>query len=304
MTATPAQIATIFAANPVRGVLGGDRWHVDSAARDIATIHHLTTGDFAFSLEGATDFNGPGFCAQIIVLRAGKLSVDQAGQSRILSAGDIFVACAWQPMSLEGSGSLDALIIAVPAWWAMQHFLDGLAVLPGLYVPGDYFAAPTIADLGQTLFALPDGDEASASQGLTMIADLMRTALGACADEGKAQTRWQGRMGAILEFIIHNLETPGLSAQDAAVSLKCSVRTIYKTCAAYGTSFNAFLNEIRLVTAQYRLMRTNDRISHIAYGVGFSSLSHFSHLFRDRFGVSARTMRQNGLARLTQRDAQ
>lgn len=301
MTTTTAQIAQIFAANPVRGVLGGDGWHVESATRDIATIHHLTSDAFSFSLEGATEFNGPGFCAQIIVLRAGELRVDQTGQSRTLSAGDIFVACAWQPMSLEGSGNLDALIIALPAWWSLQRFLDGLAIMPGLYVPGDYFAAPTIANLGQTLFELSNDDEASASQGLTMIADLMRTALGACVDEGKAQTRWQGRMGAILEFIIHNLDTPGLSAQDAAVSLKCSVRTIYKTCAAYGTSFNAYLNEIRLVTAQYRLVRTNDRISHIAYAVGFSSLSHFSHLFRDRFGVSARTMRQD---RLLQRGPQ
>lgn len=304
MTATPAQIASIFAANPVRGVRGGDGWHVESAIRDIATIHHLATGPFAFSLEGVTEFYGPGFCAQVILLRSGELSIGQAGHSRTLSAGDIFVACAWQPMSLEGSADLDALIIALPAWWAMQRFLDGLAILPGLYVGKDYFAAPIIAGLAETLFELPDGDEAGAFQGLTMVADLMRTALGACVDKGKPQTRWHGRMGAILEFIIRNLDTPGLSAQEAAVNLKCSVRTVYKTCASFDTSFNAFLNEIRLVTAQYRLMRTNDRISQIAYGVGFSSLSHFSHLFRDRFGVSAMTMRQDGCARLSHRKPQ
>jgi len=201
-------------------------------------------------------------------------------------------------MTLEGSDNLDALIIALPAVWAMQRFLDGFLILPDLYVSKDYFAAPIIADLARILFDPTTDDDAVASQGLTMIADLMRTALAACVDAEKSQPRWQGRMGAILEFIIRNLDTPGLSAQDAATSLKCSVRTIYKSCAAYGTSFNAFLNEIRLVTAQYQLMRTNDQVSQIAYGVGFSSLSHFSHLFRARFGVAAKTMRQDRGARV------
>lgn len=297
MAAALAQIASIFAANPVRGLRGGDGWHVDSVLRDIANIHHLTSGAIAFSLEGAAASDGPGFCAHIIFVLSGELSIGQAGHSRTLSAGDIFVACAWHPMNLESAGNLDALIIVLPAWWALQRFLDGFLILPDLYVDKDYFAAPIIADLARTLFDLTSGDETVASQGLTMISDLMRTALAACVDKKKTQPRWQGRMGDILEFIIHNLDTPGLSAQDAATNLKCSVRTIYKSCAAYGTSFSAFLYEIRLVTAQYQLMRTNDRISQIAYGAGFSSLSHFSHQFRARFGVTAKAMRQDSSAR-------
>lgn len=125
-----------------------------------------------------------------------------------------------------------------------------------------------------------------------MIADLMRTALAACLDVGSVMPRAKGRMGEILWFIVQNLDKPGLSAQDAAASLRCSVRTIYKTCAAYGTSFSAQVTEIRLVTAQYQLLRTDERVSHIAYGVGFASLSHFSRLFRARFGVPAKMMRQ------------
>ncbi|MEP7350314.1 MAG: AraC family transcriptional regulator [Sphingorhabdus sp.] len=298
MAATLAQIASIFPANPVRGLRGGDGWQAESVLRDIAIIHHLSSGAFAFSLEGATTFDGPGFCAHIIFVRSGGLSFGQAGHSRTLSAGDIFVACAWQPTTLEGSDNLDALIIALPAWWSIPRFLDGFLILPDLYVSKDYFAASIIADLARALFDLTTGDDTVASQGLTMIADLMRTALAACVDAEKTLPRWQGRMGAILEFMIRNLDTPGLSAQDAATSLKCSIRTIYKSCAAYDTSFSAFLKEIRLVTAQYQIMGTNDRISEIAYGLGFSSLSHFSHQFRARFGVAAKTMRQDRSARV------
>lgn len=175
MAAAPAQIGSIFAANPVRGLRGGNGWHVDTVLRDIAIIHHLISGAVAFSLEGATAFDGPGFCAHIIFLRSGELSIGQAGHNRTLSAGDIFVACAWQPLTFEGSDNLNALIIALPAWWAMQRFLDGFLILPDLYISKDYFAAPIIADLARTLFDPATGDENVASQGLTMIADLTRT---------------------------------------------------------------------------------------------------------------------------------
>lgn len=292
MATIRAQIASVFAANPLYGLRGATAWHVDSVQRDIATIHHLTSDAFAFSLEGVKAFDGPGFCAHIIFLRAGQLSVVQTGHSRTLTPGDIFTVCAWRPMTLEGTDDLDALIITLPAWWAMGRLLDGFSILPDLHIGKDYFAAPIIASLAGALFDLPTGVPAFATQGLTMVADLMRTALTACVDADKAVPRWQGRFGQILEFLMRNLDTPGLSAHDAAASLKCSVRTIYKTCAAHGTSFNAFLNEIRLVTAQYQLMSTNDRVSEIAYGVGFASLSHFAHLFRARFGVSAKAMRQ------------
>lgn len=291
MAATSAQIATIFPDNPVDGLRGGDGWHIDCAARDFSTIYHLKTSAFGFSLEGATAFDGPGFCAYAILLRSGRLRVGQTGHERILTTGDSFIACGWRPLALDGEGDIEALILRLPAFWAMQHFLDGFLILPDLYVPKSYFAASIISRLVDALFDLANNDEIGARQALAMFADLMRTSLAACVDANDKLPRWQGRMGAILEFMMQNLDTPGLSAKDAATSLKCSVRTIYKTCADYGTSFNAFLNEIRLVTAQHQLMRTNDRISQIAYGVGFISLSHFSHLFRARFGISAKAMR-------------
>ena len=49
MVAAERQIATIFPANPVRGLRGGDGLHVRTALRDIATFHLLNTGGFAFS---------------------------------------------------------------------------------------------------------------------------------------------------------------------------------------------------------------------------------------------------------------
>jgi AraC family transcriptional regulator, positive regulator of tynA and feaB len=289
MSVMPSLIAAVFD-NTFRGSREGEGWRVSSVPRDIATVHHVFTGAFACSIEGTTGADGRGFCTHIIFLRSGKLNVDQHGHQRRLLAGDIFVACGWQPMALAGSGKVDMLVITLPGWWAMQRFMDGSQILPDLYISKEYFAAPIIADLAQLILDFKVDDTLAIPQALTMIADLLRTALAAGTRAETIMPRARGRMGEILWFIARNIEHRGLSAQDASVNLKCSVRTIYNTCAAHGTSFSALVNETRLVAAQYQLIRTNQRISQIAYDVGFSSLSHFSRLFRARFGITAKTM--------------
>lgn len=289
---TPPQIKAIFCHDTAPGLHSGEGWTLDSVRRDIATIHRLTSAAFSCSLDGAVEFSGHGFIAHVIVMRGGNLGVAQCGHRRVLGRGDIFVASAWLPLALDASDDLDVVVVTLPGWWAMQRMMDGFQILPHLFVPGDYFAAPLIADLAQRLFVLSSDDNAVAGQGLTMLADLMRTSLAACMETGKLMPRAQGRMGAIMWFVARHLEKPGLSAQDAAANLKCSVRTIYKACAAYGTTFNAMVMETRLVSAQYQLMRSDERVSEIAYGVGFASLSHFSRQFRARFGVPPKDMRQ------------
>ncbi|WP_022980350.1 AraC family transcriptional regulator [Ideonella sp. B508-1] len=298
MSVLPSLIAAVFD-ETFRGSREGEGWRVGSVSRDIATVHHLVTGAFACANEGGAGADGRGFCTHIIFLRSGKLTIDQHGRQRRLVAGDIFVACGWQPMALAGSGKVDMLVVTLPGWWSMQRFMDKFQLLPHLYISREYFAASIIADLAQRILDLDEADRQTIAQALNMLADLLRTALAAGANGDSVMPRARGRMGDILWFIAQNLEHRGLSASDAARDLKCSARTIYNTCAAHGTSFSALVTETRLVAAQYQLIRTQDRISQVAYEVGFSSLSHFSRLFRARFGITANAMRNGNRAEIT-----
>ncbi|MGH7019737.1 MAG: helix-turn-helix domain-containing protein [Brevundimonas sp.] len=251
----------------------------------------MESGPFDLALSGV----GPGahertLGVYILFLQKGEVELRQWGRVRALSAGDVFVCCGWLPLSLHVESGLEALVCKVPAWWAIPRFLDRSVMTPDLYVPHTYFASRTLTGLAETVHDLEDPD--SAAQGLQMLADLLRTALAACADEDRSMPRVAGRMGRILQFMIQHIDQPGLSAQDAAAALKCSPRTIYKTCADEGTTFNNMLMEVRLLTAQHHLLRRGDRVSQIAYAVGFSSLSHFSRQFRARFGMPANTYRR------------
>ena len=62
--------------------------------------------------------------------------------------------------------------------------------------------------------------------------------------------------------------------------------------AQLGMGLKEWINSLRLAAAEEELLLTASPIPAIAEGVGFSSLSHFSKLFKDRFGVTPAAMRR------------
>ncbi|MCX7993416.1 MAG: helix-turn-helix transcriptional regulator [Fimbriimonadales bacterium] len=62
---------------------------------------------------------------------------------------------------------------------------------------------------------------------------------------------------------------------------------------AMGCSPSEYLTELRLRRAANLLVSTNLSVSEIALEVGYLSLSHFSRVFRERFGKTPRAFRQS-----------
>jgi AraC family transcriptional regulator of arabinose operon len=58
-----------------------------------------------------------------------------------------------------------------------------------------------------------------------------------------------------------------------------------------GVSIQSYIRERRLMMAGMLLVQTHERISQIAYSVGFGDVSNFNHAFKQRFGVSPRQYR-------------
>ena len=53
-----------------------------------------------------------------------------------------------------------------------------------------------------------------------------------------------------------------------------------------GTSVRSYIVERRLTSAAFLIAQTDERISQIAYGVGFNDISNFNHAFKKKFGMS------------------
>lgn len=79
----------------------------------------------------------------------------------------------------------------------------------------------------------------------------------------------------------------GVTADSLAADLKVSRATLYRRVeVATGQSPMDVVWEVRLDNAARLLSARSGTVAEIAYGLGFTSLSHFSRRFRDRYGMS------------------
>jgi AraC-like DNA-binding protein len=60
----------------------------------------------------------------------------------------------------------------------------------------------------------------------------------------------------------------------------------------FNTSVNEYIQQRRLETAMQLLRRTNKTISEIVYAIGFNSRSHFSKIFKSKYGASPNHIRK------------
>jgi AraC-like DNA-binding protein len=73
---------------------------------------------------------------------------------------------------------------------------------------------------------------------------------------------------------------------DTAKALGSAPRTLQRSLADHGTSFQQEKNRAQMLAAQRLLLRTNAKLSQIAHEVGCASAQHFSTLFRRFTGES------------------
>jgi AraC-like DNA-binding protein len=125
---------------------------------------------------------------------------------------------------------------------------------------------------------------------LVALAISERTPLG----ESNASAVVAARHSAALDHIAAHFQDPGLSLEVAARCQGISPRYLQHLMTSSGTSFTERVNELRLQRAFALLIERDGnarRISDIALEVGFSDISHFNRLFRSRFGVCPRGVR-------------
>ncbi|GIV09995.1 MAG: hypothetical protein KatS3mg020_0454 [Fimbriimonadales bacterium] len=100
------------------------------------------------------------------------------------------------------------------------------------------------------------------------------------------------RLRAALEYLQSHLSDPDV-LQKASERLCVSARQCQRLFrVAMGCSPSEYLTELRLRRAATLLASTNLSVSEIALEVGYLSLSHFSRVFRERFGKTPRAFRQ------------
>lgn len=263
---------------------------IATVQRDMAAIHHLRAGEFAFQSRPQLNVNIHNLNVHVVLPVDGEVRVGQMKSARSVQAGDVMVISNWAPFQISSHG-VDALVVTLPGWWGFQKIISDFLIRDDLHLPRTVFCAPAIHTLVRTLFER-DFAPAEGAKAMETLAALLRTGLEVSAAEVNHVRSSTGRIGSIISFICQNMEKEHLSPQDAAVALKCSLRTIHKACSDNGTSFNNIMIDVRISFASYLLSTTRNRISEIAFSSGFGSLSHFCRVFKARLGESATAFRR------------
>ena len=99
----------------------------------------------------------------------------------------------------------------------------------------------------------------------------------------------------VQEFILHHLHEDDLTPVKIAAGNRISLRYLHMLFHRSGTTLSCWIQDRRLIKCREALVDVaygRQRIADIAYRWGFISTSHFSRVFKDKFGVPPGEARQ------------
>lgn len=97
----------------------------------------------------------------------------------------------------------------------------------------------------------------------------------------------------IKEFMELNYTNPELSANDLHQELKINSRVIYYIFKnELKTTFNVYLNDLRLTEVKRLLIDSDLTIAEIAFKCGYNQIPHFNRIFKQQFQVTPKEYRE------------
>lgn len=217
--------------------------------------------------------------------------VGQGGRRSLLGPGDVAIYNTSQPYELEFPGYSEGIIAQIPH----SEFPVGPAHIDRLSarVLGSSGLSPTLAALLRLI--AQGGTPPSGAPRHHLARSLVELVAATVIDElGRVDTVDSANdalLSSIKRYARAHLSNPELTLDAAASAHYVSTRTAQRLFQAAGTTFAAWLRAERLELAQQRLLTSTEPVTGIALDVGFVSVTHFSTVFREHFGISARALR-------------
>lgn len=234
-------------------------------------------------------------CRQI----SGVLTLEQHGRAVSLSAGSFMLLDPRVPYSGTLDSSASMLVLKVP-----RHLLEArLGRAPQLVsVPVEPVQGGEAAWTSSLLSILPE-IAGSLANGVAeeMIRDQMLDliALSIGKAMGKEKTGVSSARAVVLmkvrSVVESRLADPGLDARAVALAAGVSLRYANAALADEGTSIGRLIQTRRLFRCRRALedpTQVHRTVSDIAYGWGFSDMTHFGRKFKAAFGLLPREYRK------------
>jgi AraC-like DNA-binding protein len=236
-------------------------------------------------------------CYYVEFVQQGKVNILQAGQTLLSNPRIGAIFSASEAYDLECIGKVRSLYLEIPRKEFAARFSDSklpvALTIPtgrGLGRIAAEFCA-SIATEGSSL------DETVRSRLGTELMDVLALALdmGDRDELSEDATAQKARLRSVKAWIEEHLTDPDLSLEKIARSNGVSLRHLHYLFRLTDVSVSEWILDRRLQRCYDVLTRPELRslsVTEVAYQLGFSSSSHFSTVFRKKFGHSPSELRR------------
>ena len=224
----------------------------------------------------------------ILVMCSGRIGLDFGDHSVVLSPGQVIMWDGARRGSFRTLGPVTKRTLIIPRE-RLRLVVPSYESMIGRPLAADDPAARLMADYLASLAPLVSTLDRVAREAVADAAvELTRAVLaGRAAAERGLPTA--ALLTTIRRYIEEHLDDPSLSPASIARANAISVRTLHRVFEGAGESVSAVIRERRLARCHADLEQgTDESVTAIAFRWGFRDMSHFSRLFRRRFGASAR----------------
>ncbi len=248
----------------------------------------LDTGGLHFSRGGRhPDSDHLLICRQL----AGAMTLEQCGREIVLNPGSFMLLDPRVPYSGQHSAAASLLLLKVPRQ-LLESRLGRAPQLMSVCVPPVQGEAALTSSLLALLPHVTEGLTKGAAEGMVREQVLDFVALSVSAAMGKERAMVSSARAVVLmkvrSAIEARLSDPGLDAQSVAQAAGVSLRYANAALAHEGLSIGRLIQSRRLVRCRRALedpAQIHRSVSEIAYGWGFSDMTHFGRKFKAAFGV-------------------
>lgn len=236
-------------------------------------------------------------CYYVQLIQAGKINVLQAGTTLATNAAVGALFCASEPYDLQCIGKVRSYYLELPRKEFASRFAKDRAPVSATLSTGrglGRIATEFCATLAAQGASLEESMRARLGEELM---DVLALAFdSAQRDEplrdGVAQ---RARLRSIKAWLEDHLGDPGLTLEAIAKANAISLRYLHALFRLEGTSASNWIWNRRLERSFDMLLNSDNdarTLTEIAYDVGFNSSSHFSTMFRRKFGLRPSDVRR------------
>jgi AraC-like DNA-binding protein len=236
-------------------------------------------------------------CFYITFPSKGSTLVEQSGKQQVSTPGTAVLFDAAEPYHLRCNDYCQSMYVEMPRSTLIDRCpVDKLESVPALnFADGLGWAVAEFCKL-VALEADSIGNDV-APKVVTEVADLLALCINAELNRkptGEDLAK-KFRLQSLKSYIESRLDDPDLSPEMIAKDNRISVRYLHYLFKGTGKSVSEWVRERRLEKCHQKLTSTKfdeDSITNIAFSLGFNSSSHFTRLFKQKFGMPPRWARQ------------